>query len=226
MTTQNSPNAVSSSEPNGVISRGILNVLLVFLESAITLMLRFDPKLRQLAYPLAESGKVVCIRTYLPHTKIYATFGYRGVLLDDVLPANKEAPDVIINAYSFQIANVLMNHSESTVESLQIRGESQDVADVKAFLVRVGVGGAIQNLINKLRGNPENKPTPEQKAEKLSELRAKINEQNQRIDEQAKDIARLKTQLAESQNKQKATVAGLIVASIIALVAIVSHFFI
>ena len=151
---------------------------------------------------------------------------YRGVLLDDTLPANKQAPDVIINAYSFQLINALMNHRESTIDALQIRGETQDVADVKAFLVRVGVGGAIQNLINKLRGNPENKPTPEQKAEKLSELRAKINEQNQRIDEQAKDIARLKTQLAESQNKQKATVAGLIVASVIALVAIVSHFFI
>lgn len=224
--TQSNPQNTPKSSENGVISRGILNVLLVFIESAITLMLRFDPKLRQLAYPLAESGKVVCIRTYLPHTKIYATFGFRGVLLDDILPANKEAPDVIINAYSFQIANVLMNHSESSVESLQIRGESQDVADVKAFLVRIGVGGALQNLINKLKGNPENKPTPEQKAEKLSELRAKINEQNQRIDEQTKDIARLKTQLAEAQNKQKATVAGLIVASVIAIVAIVLHFFI
>lgn len=226
MSTANAPKQAPQNESGGVISRGILNVLLVFIESAITLILRFDPKLRQLAYPLAEAGKVVCIRTYLPHTKIYATFGFRGVLLDDVLPANKQAPDVIINAYSFQIANVLMNHSESSVDALQIRGEAQDVQDVKAFLVRVGVGGAIQNLINKLKGNPQDKPTPEQKAEKLADYKAKIAEQTAQIDEQARDIARLKTQLAEANNKQKATLTGLIISAIIAIIAIVLHFFI
>ena len=39
-----------------------------FIESALTLMLRFDPKLRQLAYPLAKSGTVVL------HSLVFTTY--------------------------------------------------------------------------------------------------------------------------------------------------------
>lgn len=222
--TQDRQTTPTPADEGGVISRGVLNVLLVFLESAITLMLRFDPKLRQLAYPLAETGKVVCIRTYLPHTKIYATFSYRGILLDDTLPANKQNPDVMINAYSFQLINALMNHSEATINALQIRGQQDDVEQVKAFLVRVGIGGAIQNIIHKLKGSPKPAPTPEQKSEKLSEYKAKISEQTKKIDQLVADNRRLNTQMAELQSKQKTFLGGFIVSTLIAIVSIIWHF--
>ncbi len=206
----------------GGFSRGLLNVLLVFLESAITLILRFDPTLRKLAYPLAERGTVVCIRTYLPHVQFYATFGYRGVLLDDRLPVHKDSPDMTVNAYSFQLINALTTHSTSSVESLQIRGGHEDTYDFKAFLVQLGVGGIIQNFLNKIKGSP--KPTPEEKIQKQEDYKAKIAEQSARIDELTIHNHKLNTALLEAQSKQKSTFIALVVVAIIALVAIILNF--
>lgn len=219
--TTQAPKAANISD--AVISRGFLSVILVFLESALTLMLRFDGTLRKLAYPLAESGKVVCIRSYLPHTKVYATFSYRGVLLDDVLPANKTAPDVMINAYSWQLGNVLTSHNPKAVDALQIRGEAADVEAVKAFLVRAGIGGALQSLLGKIKGKPP--ATPEQKAEKLADYKAKIDEQNEKISTLTTQNRRLNTQLAEIQGKQRSTKIAFIFTLIVAVIALVSHFF-
>lgn len=216
------PTYRTDAEADIGVTRGLLNILLVFLESAITLILRFDPTLRQLAYPLAERGTVVCVRTYLPHTQFYVTFGYRGVLLDDRLPANKTAPDMTVNAYSFQLINTLTTHSESSVDALQIRGSQDDTQDFKAFLVRLGVGGVIQNLLAKFKGKPA--PTPEEKAEKQENYKAKIAEQSARIDELTLHNHRLNTALLELQSKQKSTLIALVVACVIALVAIIMNF--
>lgn len=212
-----------SDNDEGGVSRGLLNVLLVFLESAITLVLRFDPTLRQFAYPLAKRGTVVCIRTYLPHVQFYATFGYRGILLDDRLPSHKNTPDMTVNAYSFQLVTALTTHSTSSVESLQIRGSQDDVREFKAFLVQLGVGGIIQNLLNKVKGKPA--PTPEEKLKKQEDYKAKIAEQSLRIDELTVHNHRLNTALIEAQSKQKSTFIALVMVSVIALVAIIMNFF-
>lgn len=216
------PTTPMTPSANTSLTRGLLNVLLVFIESAITLVLRFDPKLRKLAYPLAEQDKVVCIRTYLPHTEVYATFGYRGVLLDDRLPPHKSTADIIINAYTFQVINVLTNHSSTSVDKLQIRGESDDVAQLKAFLVQLGVGGAIENLLQKLKGKPA--PTPEQKAQKQQNDKIKIAEQAAKIDRLTMENKRLTIALTEMTGKQKSTKTALIITSVVALLAIISHF--
>lgn len=225
--TTNKPNepTTPTTSQTGTISRGFLNVLLVFLESAITLALRFDPKLRELAYPLASSDKVVCIRTYLPHTQIYATFGYRGVLLDDRLPVNRANADITINAYSFQLLGLLTNHNPASVDGLQIRGDSQDIAHLKAFLVRLGVGGVIQTLLEKIKGK-QHKPTEEERQQKQENYKAKIAEQEKIIDSLTITNDRLNTSLIELQSKQKSTQTALIAACVVALVAIVLHFFI
>lgn len=212
----------SSDEQNGVLSRSALNVLLVFLESAITLVLRFDPKLRELAYPLASQDKIVCIRTYLPHTQVYATFGYRGVLLDDRLPPDRTA-DITINAYTFQLFNLLTNHNPKSVDGLQIRGETDDVAQLKAFLVQLGVGGVIDNLLGKVK---KDKPTQEEREEKAERTKAKIAKLEEQVATLASENARLTTALAEMTSKQKSTKTALVVISIVALIAVASHFFI
>ncbi|SIR92493.1 hypothetical protein SAMN02745664_1089 [Moraxella cuniculi DSM 21768] len=232
--TTNTPNALQTQTPQndseqqpagGIVSRSLIGVVLIFIESAIALMLRLDPKLRQLAYPLAKAGTVVCIRSYLPHTTIYATFGYRGVLLDSQLPANVNA-EITVNAYSFQLVNALINHSPSHIESLQIRGEAVMVENFKAFLLRVGVGGAIQNLITKFTGNQKPKPTAESQAKQNSDYQQKIAEQAERIDTLSTENKRLSIQLAELASKQKSTFVAMIVAAFAAIVSTVLHFFI
>ena len=127
-----------------------------------------------------------------------------------------------VYAYSFQLMNAITTHKSSSVESLQIRGDHEDVHDFKAFLVQLGVGGVIQNLLGKVKGKPA--PTPEQKAEKQENYKAKIAEQSARIDELTVHNHKLNTALIELQGKQKSTFIALVVVGVIALIAIIMNF--
>ncbi|XUJ54937.1 hypothetical protein AABM16_02860 [Moraxella catarrhalis] len=45
MTTEHS-NTINPHANGGIVSKSLLSIVLIFIESALTLMLRFDPKLR------------------------------------------------------------------------------------------------------------------------------------------------------------------------------------
>ncbi len=215
-----------STTPHHTLSHSLLNVLLVLIESALTLLLRFDSQLRRCAYPLAKAQAIVCIRTYLPHTQIYATFDYKGVLLDDHLPAGKSEPDVIINAYSHQLLAMLFSHNPDQVDELQIRGQAEEVQLVKAFLMHVGFGGVIQALINKIKPksvSPEQKAA--QKEDKIAKLSEKLAQKTALAEKLNTENRRLAISLKEIQSKQKSTFMALMVAIGVALIAIIAHFF-
>ncbi|MFC0819510.1 hypothetical protein [Moraxella marmotae] len=220
----------NDSKPNqqpqtgGIVSKSLLNILLIFIESAISLTLRADPELRQIAYPLAKANTVVRIRSYLPHTEVYATFSHHGVLFDTELAPDKAHADITINAYSFHLGKLLISHNADILNQLQIRGDGVMVEALTQFLVRVGIGGPIQHLLAKVSTNPKQKPTAEQKSEKIAEYKRKISEQAARIDELATQNKRLDTQLAELQGKQKSTFIGFILTAVIAVISVISHF--
>ena len=137
------------------LSHSLLNIILVFIESALTLLLRLDPELRKAAYPLAKQGTVVALRLYLPHVEVFATFSTKGVLLDAELPIGRSEPDVIINAYSVQIINAISTHDSEATEKLQMRGESVQVQLVKQFIMQLGVGNLIRGVIQKFKGGKD-----------------------------------------------------------------------
>lgn len=210
------------------LSRPLLNVILVLIESVLTLVLRFDAKLRQAVYPLAKNETLVAIRTYLPHTQIYATFSYKGVLLDNELPIGKTEADVVINAYSFQLFNALVGHNVAQIDGLQMRGKPDDVALVRAFLLQVGVGGVIANLLHKIKGKPALSPEEKQakKDNKLTELTQALSESQALAERLNTDNKRLVAELAELKGKQTTTFWAFIVSFVVAIGAMVSHFFI
>lgn len=210
------------------LSRPLLNVILVLIESVLTLVLRFDAKLRQAVYPLAKNETLVAIRTYLPHTQVYATFSYKGVLLDNELPMGKTEPDVVINAYSFQLFNALVGHNVAQIDGLQMRGKPDDIALVRAFLLQVGVGGVIANVMQKIKGKPVLTPEERQakKENKIASLTQELTESKAKVDELFQENRKLATQVAELQSKQKSTLIALWVLVVIAVVAVGSHFFV
>lgn len=214
--------------PSTNISRPLLNVILVLIESILTLVLRFDGKLRQTVYPLAKNETLVAIRTYLPHTQVYATFSQKGVLLDNELPIGKTEPDVVINAYSFQLFNALVGHNVAQIDGLQMRGNPDDIAQVRAFLLQVGVGGVLANLINKIKGKPALSPEEKQlkKENKLTELTQALDAQKALSAQLDTENKKLSAQLGELKSKQKTTFWAFIVSLVVAIGAIVSHFFV
>lgn len=205
-------------------THSLLNVLLVLIESALSFVLRFDGKLRQLAYPLTKNETLVCIHTYLPHTEIYATFSYKGVLLDDKNLSGKP-PTVTINAYSHQLFNALFSHSPAAVDSLQMRGDATDVAMVKDFLMTVGLGGVIDNLLGKIRKKEVN---PEQKAlekeNKVAKLTKELELKTKETENLQTEVRKLKTELAELKSKQKTKTITLGIVCIIAVVMAILYF--
>ncbi len=207
------------------LSHSLLNIVLVFTESALTLLLRLDPELRKAAYPLAKQGTVVCLRLYLPHTEVFATFSYKGVLLDANLPANRSEPDVIINAYSIEILKAVTSHDSETVDKLQMRGDLQQVQLVKRFITQVGLGGLIQGVLRKVKGD-KNKPTPSdaEMEEKKSHYKQRIAEQHTQINALTIKNRELETTVKELQSKQKTLTIAAIIMAVIAVITTVIAF--
>ena len=203
------------------LSHSLLSIILVFIESALTLLLRLDPELRKAAYPLATRGSVVCLRLYLPHVQVFATFGYKGVLLDASLPAERSEPDVIINAYSIEVIKALTSYDSAAADKLQMRGELEQVQLVRQFITQVGVGGLIQGIIKKFKGGDKNKASATDIEEKNSNYKLRISEQQTQINTLTTKNRELETTVKELQSKQKILMIIAAVAAIVAIVAII-----
>ncbi|NYR09496.1 hypothetical protein [Psychrobacter sp. BI730] len=200
------------------LSHSFLNIILVFIESALTLLLRLDPELRKAAYPLAKQGTVVALRLYLPHVEVFATFSTKGVLLDAQLPIGRSEPDVVINAYSIQVINAITTHDSETTEKLQMRGESIQVQLVKQFIMQLGLGSLIQGLIKKIKGGKtKTKPTEADLEEKKNNYKLRIKEQQTQINTLTIKNRELETTVRELQSKQKM----LMIVSVVALVIMI-----
>ncbi len=198
------------------LSHSFLNIILVFIESALTLLLRLDPELRKAAYPLAKQGTVVALRLYLPHVEVFATFSTKGVLLDAQLPIGRSEPDVVINAYSIQVINAITTHDSETTEKLQMRGESIQVQLVKQFIMQLGLGSLIQGLIKKIKGGKnKTKPTEADLEEKKNNYKLRIKEQQTQINTLTIKNRELETTVKELQSKQKTLMIVTVVALVI-----------
>ena len=207
------------------LSHSFLNIILVFIESALTLLLRLDPELRKAAYPLAKQETVVALRLYLPHVEVFATFTTKGVLLDDRLPIGRSEPDVIINAYSVQVVNAIITHDTESTEKLQMRGEAMQVQLVKQFIMQLGFGSLIQGLIKKIKGGKgKTKPTEAEMAEKKESYKLRIKEQQTQINTLTIKNRELETTVKELQSKQKTFIIIAIIFAVIAIAAIIALF--
>ncbi|MGO1375020.1 hypothetical protein ACT3QO_02880 [Psychrobacter sp. AOP7-D1-15] len=203
------------------LSHSFSNIVLMFTESALTLLLRLDPELRKAAYPLAKQGTVVALRLYLPHVEVFATFSTKGVLLDAQLPVGRSEPDVIINAYSIQVINAITTHDSETTEKLQMRGESVQVQLVKQFIMQLGVASLIQGLVKKFKGGKDkSKPTEAETEEKKENYKLRIKEQQTQINTLTMKNRELETTTKELQSKQKTLIIVTIAALIIMIIAI------
>ncbi|WP_186474800.1 hypothetical protein [Psychrobacter sp. KCTC 72983] len=205
------------------LSHSLLNIILVFIESALTLLLRLDPELRKAAYPLAKQGTVVALRLYLPHVEVFATFSTKGVLLDAQLPVGRSEPDVVINAYSIQVINAITTHDRETTEKLQMRGESVQVQLVKQFIMQLGLGSLIQGLIKKIKGgNAKTKPTDAEMAERKDHYKERIKEQQTQINTLTIKNRELETTVKELQSKQKTFMIVTMVALIVMIGSVIA----
>ncbi|MFW2178073.1 MULTISPECIES: hypothetical protein [unclassified Moraxella] len=226
------PNANANINPNNSIdqnlnhlSQNALSVLLVIIETLLTLLLRFDSELRQTVYPLAQQNTVVAIRSYVPHTTFYATFTVNGILLDSQLQPSQQV-DVTINGFTWELAQAIFTHKVAGVEKLQLLGEMEKVAQVKQFLLTVGISKIVQNILQSVSGKKPNSDKSD--SEKTAKPKTTVAEYRQRIDEQKSQIAQfgiteaeLKAQVSELTSKNKLLKNCLLIAIVLFIVCLV-----
>ncbi len=177
------------------LSQTTMSVVLVVLETLLTLLLRFDPNLRQLVYPLAQQNTVVCIHSYVPHVTVYATFTVNGILLDSQLQPSQTV-DVTINGFTWQIAQAIFTNNTKVVKQLQIRGELDKVAQIEAFFQSLGLNSVIQNIIANVKGKKADQADKKssEKTPSTTEYRERIQQQQASINALTIDQTELKTQ--------------------------------
>ncbi len=204
------------------ISQSLLSVALIFAESVITLVLRFDANLRQTVYPLAKNNTVVCIRTYLPHLQFYATFSSKGVLLDSDLPPSHQQADVIINTYTHQLLNAVVSNDILQINKITMRGADDKVAEVRLFLMQLGLVSLFQGIIRTVKGKKDDGDSKDKHPTELADYKARIEEQQQQINALSIRNRELEVSIKEQQNKLKMTLIALGVAVLIAIAALIA----
>lgn len=204
----------------------IASIVLVIIEYTSVLLLRFDPKMRQAIYPLAQSELVVHVTSYLPEMQVYATFTKKGILFDETLPEHKDAPDVVIKNYSFQLLKALASNDTADVEKLQFLGNPEQVTMVKHFLTTIGLEQFVETILSKIKGsNTANQDKKANKEEKSESYKERINEQQNQINSLTAQNRELEISLKELQSKQKMQTTLTIVACLVTLIVLAVWFF-
>ena len=203
------------------LSQSLLNAILVLAESAMTMVLRFDPSLRKTVYPLAKQETLVIVRTYLPHTQVYATFTTKGVLLDSKPFDPTREPDVVINTYTHQFAQAIISNDVRQIDKITMRGDAETVAQVRAFLTRLGVASLYQGILKTVKGKTkkdDGKDSDTTKAE--PNYRMQVAEQQKQLNALTIRNRELEISLKEAKVSKNHVIA-LIVASLVAVLGVI-----
>lgn len=220
--TVNANFKTQSPPQDTTLAQSVLNVALVMVESFITLLLRFDANLRQVAYPLATDNVVVCVRSYVPHVTFYATFTYNGVLFDSQLQPNQQV-DVTINAFTWQLLGAIISNDAKAIDKLQMRGDILKLEQVKRFLLGMGLGQIVKQLVQTVKGKNE-KPEPPKKDDLLVDYKQRITEQQTQINTLTLSHTQLTAQNTELKSKNKYLSIGLGVMTVLFLASLVFLF--
>ena len=190
----------STNAPSNIATTA-LNVVLVIIETLLTLLLRFDADLRKVVYPLATTNTVVRIHAYIPNVTFYVTFTVNGILLDSQLQPSQQV-DVTINGFTWQIAQNLFTNQPKAIEQLQIRGEAHKTAEVKAFLHQIGINQLLQVITKAVKGDKD-QPKVKKPIKTDADYKQQVEALNSQVNAANLQKTALEAQILELNSKNK-----------------------
>nr|WP_313012318.1 hypothetical protein [Moraxella sp. CTOTU48841] len=190
----------STNAPSNIATTA-LNVVLVIIETLLTLLLRFDADLRKTVYPLATTNTVVRIHAYVPSVTFYMTFTVNGILLDSQLQPSQQV-DVTINGFTWQIAQNLFTNQPKAIEQLQIRGEAQKMGEVKAFLHQIGINQLLQVITKAVKGDKDKQKT-KKPTKTDTDYKQQVEALNSQVNAAAVQNTALEAQIVELKSKNQ-----------------------
>lgn len=146
-------------------SHPLLSLFLVVIESALALVLRFDKRLRQALFPLVQEDLLLCVRTYLPHVLVYASFTKDGILLDTKPPQDRSPQgatsargdtqdnpeDVLVSGSTLAFLRLFLASDDSMLDKLQFRGNRHLIELCKNAMSKIQLGHIFGDLLNNFR---------------------------------------------------------------------------
>ncbi len=197
-----------NDQASNSLTHSFQTVLLIVIESLLTLLLRFDSPLRKCAYPLATKGSLIAICSYLPHDEVYLTFTFKGVLLDSQMPEHKQRADVIVNAHSFEIVNAMLSDKQQAVDKLQVRGEKEQVELFREFLYELSINSFINKSLKRFGKKQSSDKDNHDKStevddESKTDYKLKYTELRKKHHLLKNEKKRLSTEVSELQSRQK-----------------------
>lgn len=190
----------STNAPSNIATTA-LNVVLVIIETLLTLLLRFDADLRKTVYPLATTNTVVRIHAYVPSVTFYMTFTVNGILLDSQLQPSQQV-DVTINGFTWQIAQNLFTNQPKAIEQLQIRGEAQKTEEVKAFLHQIGINQLLQVITKAVKGDKD-QPKVKKPIKTDTDYKQQVEALNSQVNAANLQKTALEAQIVELKSKNQ-----------------------
>ena len=190
----------STNAPSNIATTA-LNVVLVIIETLLTLLLRFDADLRKVVYPLATTNTVVRIHAYVPSVTFYVTFTVNGILLDSQLQPSQQV-DMTINGFTWQIAQNLFTNQPKAIEQLQIRGEAQKTEEVKAFLHQIGINQLLQVITKAVKGDKDKQKT-KKPIKTDADYKQQVETLNSQVNAAAVQNTALEAQIVELKSKNQ-----------------------
>ena len=190
----------STNAPSNIATTA-LNVVLVIIETLLTLLLRFDADLRKVVYPLATTNTVVRIHAYVPSVTFYVTFTVNGILLDSQLQPSQQV-DMTINGFTWQIAQNLFTNQPKAIEQLQIRGEAQKTEEVKAFLHQIGINQLLQVITKAVKGDKD-QPKVKKPIKTDTDYKQQVEALNSQVNAANLQKTALEAQIVELKSKNQ-----------------------
>ena len=129
------------------------------------------------------------------------TFTVNGILLDSQLQPSQQV-DVTINGFTWQIAQNLFTSQPKAIEQLQIRGEAQKMAEVKAFLHQIGINQLLQVITKAVKGDKDKQKT-KKPIKTDADYKQQVETLNSQVNAANLQITALEAQIVELKSKNQ-----------------------
>lgn len=200
------------------------SMILIFLETSITFILKNDRVARQHAKAFFLNRTSIEFNVYMPTTRFYVSFDQRGVFFDLKKPEDISEADIVLTASAFDLLNLILTANSKAVKNISIKQQEHLHKDLRLLLQSLSLPAVLADWRYWLSAGDEQTQLPKHSVQSLSK----------HIEQQRNEITRLQIKLKSSnydlkqlQRKHKIlwfTNIALIASLVVCLILIICYY--
>ena len=171
------------------------SMILIFLETSITFILRNDRVVRQHAKVFFLNHSSIEFNVYMPTTRFYVSFDQRGVFFDLKKPEGITQADIIITASAFDLLNMILTANRKSVKNISIKQQEHLHKDLRLLLESLSVPALFSDWRYWLSAGDDKADLPKHSIQSLSkhieQQRSEITQLQIKLKSKTYDLKRL-----------------------------------